>query len=36
MNRIFVVALALGLGLPATASAGTYHVYTCGAYPNNA
>jgi hypothetical protein len=36
VNRILVVALALALSLPATASAGTYHVYTCGAYPNKA
>jgi hypothetical protein len=36
MNRIFVAACALALALPATATAGTYHVYSCGAYANNA
>src|SRR5262245_7317055 len=34
MKRI-AVGLAALLLLPATAHAGTYHVYACGAYPNN-
>src|SRR4051794_37507755 len=40
MHRIPVAAIALALLLPATARAGTYHVYTCaaggGSYANNA
>jgi hypothetical protein len=36
MHRTAIAALAIALITPATAKAGTYHVYTCGNYANNA
>lgn len=36
MNRILIAAATMALVAPSSAKAGTYHVFTCGAYANNA